>query len=72
MTCFQSFLKTLVRHWEEITNYFTEHRNSGFVEGLNNKIKVKVLKRRYYTLSNARRLYRKVYIDLYGFRLFVQ
>jgi transposase len=44
MTCFQSFLKTLRRHWDEITNYFTERRNSGFVEGLNNKIKV--LKRR--------------------------
>lgn len=70
MTCFQSFLKTLRRHWEEITNYFIDRRNSGFVEGLNNKIKV--LKRRCYGLSNLRRLYQRVYIDLCGYRVFAR
>lgn len=70
MTCFQSFLKTLRRHWDEITNYFTERRNSGFVEGLNNKIKV--LKRRCYGLSNLRRLYQRVYLDLCGYRAFAR
>jgi transposase len=70
VTCFQSFLKTLRRHWDEITNYFTERRNSGFVEGLNNKIKV--LKRRCYGLSNLRRLYQRVYIDLCGYRVFAR
>jgi transposase len=70
MTCFQSFLKTLTRHWDEITNYFTERRNSGFVEGLNNKIKV--LKRRCYGLSNLRRLYQRVYLDLCGYRIFAR
>ena len=70
MTCFQSFLKTLRRHWDEITNYFIERRNSGFVEGLNNKIKV--LKRRCYGLSNLRRLYQRVYLDLCGYRVFAR
>jgi transposase len=70
MTCFQSFLKTLRRHWDEITNCFTERRNSGFVEGLNNKIKV--LKRRCYGLSNLRRLYQRVYLDLCGYRAFAR
>ncbi|WP_374232667.1 MULTISPECIES: transposase [unclassified Thiocapsa] len=58
------------RHWEEITNYFIERRNSGFVEGLNNKIKV--LKRRCYGLSNLRRLYQRVYLDLCGYRVFAR
>jgi transposase len=70
MTCFHSFLKTLRRHWDEITNYFIERCNSGFVEGLNNKIKV--LKRRCYGLSNLRRLYQRVYIDLCGYRVFAR
>jgi transposase len=70
LTCFHSFLKTLRRHWDEITNYFIERRNSGFVEGLNNKIKV--LKRRCYGLSNLRRLYQRVYIDLCGYRVFAR
>ncbi|RKT46364.1 ISL3 family transposase [Thiocapsa rosea] len=70
MTCFQSFLKTLRRHWDEITNYFTERHTSGFVEGLNNKIKV--LKRRCYGLSNLRRLYQRVYLDLCGYRVFAR
>jgi transposase len=38
------------RYWEEMTNYFTKQRNSGFVEGLNTKIKV--LERRCHGLSN--------------------
>jgi len=69
-TCFNTFIKTLNRHWEEITNYFIERRNSGFVEGLNNKIKV--LKRRSYGFSNLQRLYQRVYLDLCGYRLFAR
>ena len=44
--CYQSFFTTLDKWLEEITNYFLHRHNSGFVEGLNNKIKV--LKRRCY------------------------
>jgi transposase len=39
-TCFNRFLKTLENHLEEISNYFVTCETSGFVEGLNNKIKV--------------------------------
>jgi transposase len=46
LQCYQSFLTTLDNWLEEITNYFLQRHNSGFVEGLNNKIKV--LKRRCY------------------------
>jgi transposase len=68
VSCFNTFIKTMDRHWEEITNYFIERCNSGFVEGLNNKIKV--LKRRCYGLKNLKRLYQRVYLDLNGYRLF--
>jgi len=68
LTCFNSFLTTL-NHWlEEIANYFLQRRNSGFVEGLNNKIKT--IKRRCYGLSNLAHLFQRIYLDLEGFRLF--
>ena len=38
--CFDNFLKLLQTWWEEITNYFIQRENSGFVEGFNNKVKV--------------------------------
>ena len=44
LDCFDSFLSTLEKRLDEITNYFVARKNSGFVEGLNNKIKV--IKRR--------------------------
>jgi hypothetical protein len=40
LSCFNSFLKTLDKWMDEITNYFVDRHSSGFVEGLNNKIKV--------------------------------
>jgi transposase len=51
--CFDDFLKLLNTWWEEITNYFIQRENSGFVEGFNNK--VKVLKRRCYGIFRQRR-----------------
>ena len=50
LNCFDRFLTTLNNHFEEITNYFTGRHTSGFVEGLNNKLKV--LKRRCYGMTN--------------------
>jgi transposase len=65
---FDEFLKTL-EHWrEEITNYFIDRANSGFVEGLNNKLKV--LKRRCYGIFNLNHLFQRIYLDLEGYRLF--
>ncbi len=66
--CFDSFVKLLAGRWEEITNYFLERENSGFVEGFNNK--VKVLKRRCYGVFNLQHIFQRIYLDLTGYRLF--
>ena len=68
LKCFDPFLKTLERWWEEITHYFDDRANSGFVEGLNNKIKV--LKRRCYGILNREHLFQRICLDLEGYRLF--
>lgn len=68
LKCFDKFLKTLERWWEEITHYFEDRANSGFVEGLNNKLKV--LKRRCYGIFNREHLFQRIYLDLEGYRLF--
>jgi transposase len=65
---FDDFLKLLVTWWNEITNYFIQRENSGFVEGFNNK--VKVLKRRCYGIFNLKHLFQRIYLDLHGYRLF--
>jgi transposase len=66
--CFDDFLKLLNTWWEEITNYFIQRENSGFVEGFNNK--VKVLKRRCYGIFNLKHLFQRIYLDLHGYHLF--
>jgi transposase len=68
LSCFDDFLKTLDRWWTEITNYFVHRDSSGFVEGLNNKLKV--LKRRCYGLFNLGHLFQRIFLDLEGYRLF--
>ncbi len=68
LKCFDGFLKLLDHWWEEITNYFIGRESSGFVEGLNNKIKV--LKRRCYGIFNLDHLFQRIYLDLEGYRLF--
>lgn len=66
--CFDDFLKLINTWWEEITNYFIQRENSGFVEGFNNR--VKVLKRRCYGIFNLKHLFQRIYLDLHGYRLF--
>ena len=68
LTCFDAFLKTLTNWRDEIVNYFTGRRSSGFVEGLNNKIKT--LKRRCYGISRVTTLFQRLYLDLEGYRRF--
>lgn len=68
LTCFDQFLQTLDHYWIEIINYFERRNSSGFVEGLNNKIKV--LKRRCYGLFNLKHLFQRIFLDLEGYRLF--
>jgi len=58
----------LHRGRNEIANYFLERESSGFVEGLNNKIKV--LKRRCYGIFNLNHLRQRLRLDLDGYALF--
>ena len=66
--CFHTFLSTLDARMEEILNYFIHRQTSGFVEGLNNKIKV--IKRRCYGILNPDHLFQRIQIDLSGYALF--
>jgi transposase len=66
VTCFDGFLKLLDTWLDGIANYFRKHQNSGFVEGLNNKLKV--LKRRCFGMTNHRHLFQRITLDLEGYR----
>lgn len=64
LDCFDGFIKTLTHHWQLILNYFEERVNSGFVEGLNNKLKT--IKRRCYGIKKVSTLFQRLWLDLEG------
>lgn len=68
LDCFEPFLKLLTTWRVYILNYFKARKTSGFVEGLNNKLKV--LKRRCYGLTNVVRIFQRMTLDLEGYRRF--
>lgn len=68
LTCFDKFLTTLHNWLNEIASYFVNRLNSGFVEGLNNKIKT--IKRRCYGITQVTTLFQRLYLDLEGYRRF--
>jgi transposase len=70
LTCFDKFIDTLRNNWHEILNYFyhRQRKNSGFIEGLNNKIKV--IKRRCYGVFDIDRLFQRISLDLSGYAQF--
>lgn len=68
LTCFDQFLTTLDNWLDEIVNYFVNRLNSGFVEGLNNKIKT--IKRRCYGITQVTTLFQRLYLDLEGYSQF--
>ena len=68
LDCYRSFIKTLQRYWAFILNYFKRRTSSGFVEGLNNKIKT--IKRRCYGISTPSTLFQRIWLDLQGRRHF--
>jgi len=68
LTCFDQFLTTLDNWLDEIVNYFVSRLSSGFVEGLNNK--VKTIKRRCYGILRVTTLFQRLYLDLEGYRRF--
>ena len=65
LTCFDKFLTTLENRMNEITNYFHDRHSSGFVEGMNNKIKV--IKRRCYGILKPKSLFQRIHLDLTGY-----
>lgn len=64
LTGYDSFIKTLRTHWQPILNYFVARITSGFVEGLNNKIKT--IKRRCYGIRKVSTLFQRIWLDLEG------
>lgn len=68
LTGFDSFLTTLHNWLDKIVNYFVDRLSSGFVEGLNNKIKT--IKRRCYGITRIITLFQRLYLDLEGYRRF--
>jgi len=64
LTCYAAFIKTLRTHWQPILNYFVARTTSGFVEGLNNKIKT--IKRRCYGIRKVSTLFQRIWLDLEG------
>src|SRR3990172_2478526 len=64
LNVFDDFIWTLENWKDEISNYFEKRLTSGFVEGLNNKIKV--IKRRCYGILNIKHLFQRIYLDLEG------
>ena len=62
ITSFNTFVKTLSKRLNEIANYFVKRESSGFVEGINNRIKV--LKRRCYGIVDRVSLFRRISLDM--------
>lgn len=65
---FDSFINTLQKYKPYIVNYFKARKTSGFVEGLNNKIKV--LKRRCYGLLKITTIFQRLFLDLQGYECY--
>ena len=68
LDCFNKFPGTLEKQMDIITNYFISRSSSGWVEGLNNKIKA--LKRRCYGIKDLTNLFRRIWLDLKGYETF--
>ena len=68
LACIDKFLKTLRNHLDEIANYFDRRASSGFVEGINNKLKT--ITRRSYGLKRVDSLFRRLWLDLNGYKHF--
>jgi transposase len=68
LACFNKFLKILHNHLDKIANYFDRRASSGFVEGINNKLKT--ITRRSYGLKRVDSLFRRLWLDLHGYQHF--
>jgi transposase len=68
LNIFDSFITSLNKYKPYIANYFKARKNSGFVEGLNNKIKV--AKRRCYGFIKTESLFQRLFLDLQGYECY--
>lgn len=68
LSCFDTFIVTLKKYQPYIANYFKARKNSGFVEGLNNKIKV--AKRRCYGFIKNTTIFQRLFLDLQGYECY--
>ena len=66
--CFNPFINLLLNHVDVIANYFRRRANSGFVEGLNTKLKL--ITRRSYGLKRGHSLFQRLWLDTVGFAHF--
>ena len=65
VNCLTTFIKTLKKNQTIICNYFIRRETSGWVEGINNK--VKVIKRRCYGITNLKHFFQRIFLDLQGY-----
>jgi len=68
LRCYDAFLKLLDRWLDLVANYFRHRHNSGFVEGLNTKLKL--LKRRCFGIYNLGHLFQRMMLDFRGYQRF--
>jgi transposase len=68
LRCYDPFLKLLDTWLDLIANYFRQRHSSGFVEGLNTKLKL--LKRRCYGIYNLGHLFQRITLDVCGYQRF--
>jgi len=62
---FDKFIRTMEEKMDLITNYFVRRKSSGFVEGLNHKIKVML--KRCYGMLNRIHIFQRLTLDLNGY-----
>jgi transposase len=65
---FETFLNTLDEKMDMITNYFVRRNSSGFVEGINHKIRV--IMGRCYGLLSRTHIFQRLTLDLGGYERF--
>ncbi len=68
LTFLNTFIKTLTKFKQGISNYFLSRQTSGFFEGFNNKLKV--MKRRCYGIFNLKHLFQRLTLDTCGYELY--
>lgn len=68
-SCFTTFIKTVKKYETHICNYFIRRETSGWIEGINNK--VKVIKQRCYGITNLKHFFQRIFLDLQGYDIFL-